>query len=320
MAATLYNLINKGCPIFYEGVPTASFKTKLEIISTRFSTLKGFKNTSIESLNELKSVEGEKCFRDLTPKEVRAITAFQNEIDLKKNIVQNFIKILTIEFVTKQLTMLSNISIESFNANPILCTALNLKTPEEFVKYNAYQAIGRSIVTSMGFLVQNLLLYSNEAIFDGKNYAAGARTKFDLVLDRLGEVKSFLEIKSGFNDMDAGQVKHYADEIRRVEVDGNRGFIGITYGKKEDSTVTAGLLRTYVPDWEKKTLVGRELWDFISENENYHTILIKNIDAVANSLLKNISIVQRIEERIKELIKSFYINYDSLSDYYESLW
>lgn len=47
--------------------------------------------------------------------------------------------------------MLSTISIDTFNANPILCAALNLKTPEEFVRYNAYQAIGRSIVTSMGF-------------------------------------------------------------------------------------------------------------------------------------------------------------------------
>lgn len=54
--------------------------------------------------------------------------------------------------------------------------------------------------------MQNLLLYSNEYIFDGKTYEEGDKTKFDLVIDRLGEVKSFLEIKSGFNDMDAGQV------------------------------------------------------------------------------------------------------------------
>lgn len=65
--------------------------------------------------------------------------------------------------------------------------------------------------------MQNLLLYSNEFIFDGKNYEEGGRTKWDLVIDRLGEVKSFLEIKSGFNDMDAAQVKHYGEEIRRVE-------------------------------------------------------------------------------------------------------
>lgn len=320
MAATLQNLIEKGCSITFEGNASNSFKSKLNIIAAHFSTLRGFKEASIESIKNLRSVEGDRCFRNLTPKEVAAIISFQNEIEEDKTVIQNFIKILTKNFVSKQIAMLSSISIESFNANPILCTALNLKTPEEFVRYNAYQAIGRSIVTSMGFLVQDLLLYSNEYIFEGKNYDEGDKTKFDLVIDRLGEVKSFLEIKSGFNDMDAGQVKHYADEIRIVEEAGNRGYIGITYGKKNDNTVTAGLLRTYVSNWEDKTLVGKELWDFISENENYHTLLIESIDSVANTTLQNVSIVQKIEDRIGELIRAFYANYNSLSEYYESLW
>lgn len=320
MAATLYNLIVKGCSISFEGTINNSFKNKLNIIAARFSTLRGFKDVSIPSLNDLRTFEGESCFRPLTPKEVNAIKDFQKAIEPDKSIVQNFIKILTMEFVSKQIKMLAKISIDTLNANPILCTALNLKTPEEFVRYNAYQAIGRSIVTSMGYLVQDLLLYSNEYIFDGKNYAEGDKTKFDLVIDRLGEVKSFLEIKSGFNDMDAGQVKHYANEVRLVEEAGNRGYIGITYGKKDASTVTAGLLETYVPNWKKKTLVGRELWDFISENENYHTLLIQTIDEVANTILLNVSIVQKIEDKISELIKTFYSKHSNLDEYYESLW
>lgn len=320
MAATLYNLIIKGCVISFQGVTNTGFKDKLKIIAGQFSTLEGFKSTTIAFLNNIKTIEGDKSFKDLTPKEAEAILTFQQEIDVEKSIVQNFIQILTKEFVNKQIAMLSTISIETFNANPILCTALNLKTPEEFVRYNAYQAIGRSIVTSMGFLVQNLLLYSNEYVFDGKNYQEGDRTKFDLVIDRLGQVKSFLEIKSGFNDMDAGQVKHYAEEIRLVEQAGHKGYIGITYGKKNDTTVTAGLLKTYVPDWKDKTLVGKELWDFISGNNNYHAVLIESIDKVANAILHDASIVQKIEDRIQELIRDFNTNYKNLKEYYESLW
>ena len=75
-----------------------------------------------------------------------------------------------------------------------------------------------------------------------------------------------------------------------------------------------------MPDWEQKTLVGKELWDFISENENYHTILIESIDNIANITLQNTSIVQKIEDKIKELIKIFYSNYKGLKEYYESLW
>lgn len=320
MAANLYNLIVKGCSITYEGNVSASFKTKLKVIAAAFSTLKGFKEASIASINNLKTVEGTNAIKVLNAKEEEAIKAFQAEIDLEKTIVQNFIKILTKDFVNKQLSMLESISVDSFNANPILCKALNLRTPEEFVRYNAYQAIGRSIVTSMGFLVQNLLLYSNEFIFDGKTYEEGGRTKWDLVIDKLGQVKSFLEIKSGFNDMDAAQVKHYADEIQQVEQEGNKGYIGITYGKKDDATVTAGLLKMYLSDWKDKTLVGKELWDFISEDENYHIMLLEHIDSVANAVLHEVSIVQKIEDKIPVLLTEFNSKYKSLDEYYESLW
>lgn len=320
MAANLYNLIFKGCSITYEGSVSVSFKTKLKVIAAAFSTLKGFKEASIASVNNIKTVEGTNAIKVLNTKEEEAIKAFQAEIDLEKTIVQNFIKILTKDFVNKQLSMLESISVDSFNANPILCKALNLRTPEEFVRYNAYQAIGRSIVTSMGFLVQNLLLYSNEFIFDGKTYEEGGKTKWDLVIDKLGEVKSFLEIKSGFNDMDAAQVKHYADEIQQVEKEGNKGYIGITYGKKDDATVTAGLLKMYLSDWKNKTLVGKELWDFISEDENYHIMLLEHIDSVANAVLHEVSIVQKIEEKIPVLLTEFNSKYKGLDEYYESLW
>lgn len=310
----------RGCSIYIGGSLSKTFESKLKLIAPRFSTLSGFKSISIEDLNNLKTLEGEKCFRNLTARESAAITTFQGEIDLNKSIIENFIKMLTKEFVNKQILMLSSLSIDKFNANPILCKALNLRTVEEFVRYNTYQSVGRSIVTSMGFLVQNLLLYSSEYVFDGKYYEEGDKTKFDLVIDGLGEVKSFIEVKSGFNDMDKGQVKHYAEEIRLVEEAGHRGYIGVTYGRKENNTITAGLLRTYVPEWENKTLVGKELWDFISGNENYHQVLIENIDSVANIILCDVSIVQKIEDKVEELINEFNSSYDNLDAYYESLW
>lgn len=320
MAATLHDLIIKGCTISVEGYLNDGFKRKLNVIASHFSTLSGFKLASIDSLNNLRTIEGERCFKTLTQKEVNAIIRFQEEIDLSKSIVENFIKILTQEFVNKQLLMLSSLSIDKFNANPILCKALNFRTPGDFIRYNTYQSVGRSIVTSMGFLVQNLLLYSNEYVFDGKYYEEGNRTKFDLVIDGLEEVKSFIEVKSGFNDMDSGQVKHYAEEIRIVEEAGHKGYIGITYGKKDDNTVTASLLKTYVPNWESRTLVGKELWNFISGNKNYHTILIENIDKIANTVLHNVSIVQKIEDKISELTEDFHNHYDNLENYYTSLW
>lgn len=120
--------------------------------------------------------------------------------------------------------------------------------------------------------------------------------------------------------MDVGQIKHYSDEIDLVEEEGNLGFFGVTYGKKDSKTVTAGLLETYVEDWRRKTLVGRELWDYVSQNEDYHKILIANIDEVAKKVLHNASVVKMIEKKIQDLLEDFNCKYSSLEDYYETLW
>lgn len=318
MAANLYNLIELGCSILNDSV-SASFENKIKIIAAHFSTLSRFKKTSIKSFNEIKTIEGDRAFRKLTLKEENVIKSLQKELDLNYSVEQNFIKILTKSFINTQLNNVSSLSLETLNANPILCTALNFQSPKEFIKFYTYQSCGRSIVTSMGFLIQKLLLYSSENVNEGFK-VKGGKGKWDLVIDRMGEVKTFLEIKSGFNDMDKAQVQYYNDEIELVERLGFKGFVGFAYGKKTDDTITRAHLKKYLKDWEDKTLVGKELWDFVSENDNYHSLLIETIDTVAKSAFKNKSIVRKIDEKIKELIIEFDKNFKDLKEYYESLW
>lgn len=320
MAATVHNFVLKGGCIAYDGDAPAGLKSKLDAIGYAYHSLVAFKNATITEINDLKTKDGYPTIKALKPKEVDAIQKLQKEIDSSKSVQENFIKLLTKVFIKKQLALIDSIKFEDFNANPILCHALKLNNSEEFIKYNAYQAISRSIVTSMGYLVQDLLLYSNEYVYDGKDYPEGEKTKYDLVIDKLGEVKTFLEIKSGFNDMDAAQIKHYDAEFKKVESEHNKAYIGITYGKKDAKTVTSNLLEAYVKDWRNKTLVGKELWDFISEVPSYHEKLIQTIDETANVVLNNKSIVQKIEERITILKDDFDSKYPNIEDYYNSLW
>ncbi len=320
MAATVSTFISKGGQITTSGTCSSSFKRKLEIISTRFSTLSRFKHASIETLNGFTTEEGTPCFRPLTSKEVSAIQSLQDEINAELSVEENFIHLLTKKFITKQINMINDLTLESLNTNPLLCYALKFNNAEDFIKYNTYQAISRSIVTSMGYLVQDLLLYSNEYVYEGKNYEDGIKTKFDLVIDKLDEVKSFFEIKSGFNDLDKGQVKHYEEELDAVELQGNKAYIGITYGKKDAKTVTSGLLESYVKDWKEKTLVGKELWDYISGKENYYQTLINTINNTANVVLNNDSIVHKIDNKVILLLEDFHTNFSSIDDYYNSLW
>ena len=172
----------------------------------------------------------------------------------------------------------------------------------------------------MGYLVQDLLLYSNENAFDGKSYTEGHKTKWDIVIDKLDAVRSYIEVKSGPNDMDAAQVKHYADEIALIEDNGHRAFIGITYGKKNIQTVSTSLLETYLPDWKDKTLIGKELWDYISENDNYHNILMDTIQHTTEAFLGDESLIDKIDARVDELIRIFNSKYATMDDFYNSLW
>ena len=320
MAATIIAFLKKGGKISMQDSFSSSFKKKLEVIGSRFSTLKGFKSASIEKLNGFKTEEGSLCFKPLTPKEVNAIRTLQNEINEKLSIEENFIHLLTKDFIAKQIRMIDSQTVESLNTNPLLCYALKFDKAEDFIKYNTYQAISRSIVTSMGFLVQDLLLYSNENVYDGKNYSEGEHIKFDLVIDTLNGVKKFFEIKSGFNDIDKGQIMLYRDELSKVEASHNEAYLGITYGKKDSDTVTSGLLQTYVKDWQEKTLVGKELWDFISGKPNYHVTLINTINNTANAVLGNESIVSQMDKKVGQLVKEFETLYNSMDDYYNSLW
>lgn len=320
MAANIENLIYKGCILALNGSETDSNKRKFNVISTQFSTLQAFKEAAITQLNGFKTVEGNPCFRPLTDKEVKAIQEIQHLIAPVNSVQENFIKILTHYFLKKQMVMLEEMNVEKLNCNPMLCKALNFRSTEDLVRYNAYSAITRSIVTSMGYLLQNLLLYSSEYAYDGKDYKEGKNTKFDVVVEKLDGIKAYIELKSGPNDLDAAQIKHYSEEINAVEKAGFKGFIGMAYGKRNSKTVSLGLLETYLSDWMNKTLIGKELWEYVTDNPNYHKLLLQKIEETSKAILGRKSLVAKIEAKIRELTRLFEAKYATLDDYYATLW
>ena len=320
MASTLSALVLKGGSIYFNGSPTRVTKDKFAIIGSRYGTLVGFKMASIDTFNTFTTEDGTPCFRALTQKERNALQSLQSMIDPNISIEENFIKLLTKDFIRRQEFAISNITLEGLNANPLLCKALKLNTPEEFVKFYTYSAISRSIVTSMGFLVQDLMLYSNTNVFDGKNYPATYGTKWDVVIEKLNGTKSYIEVKSGPNDLDKTQILAYDKAINLVLQHGEEAYLGISYGKKEGQYVSTSILETYMADWREKTLIGAELWDYISDNPEYHNVLMNTIHDTAESYLGDISLVQCIDNKISSLVDDFNRLYNSMDSFYNSLW
>ena len=320
MAATIQELIIKGFQI-HSGSSAHGLKQKIEMISSHYGNLSSFLKANKEDLDKLVFKVDNPHFK-LTDKDFSKIESFQKSglIDSKLSVQENFVKILATRFVSRQLLMIENIQLETLNVNPILSGALNLNNEEDLIRYYTYQAISRSIVTSVGFLVEDLLLYASDSVVAGKRDEHGEETKWDLVVERLGEVKAYLEIKSGPNDLDKAQIHHYHKAFDFIEKKGFRAFIGETYGKREDKTVTHGLYKMYLPEWEKRTLIGRELWEFVSGKKNYHDRLIDILFRTSKALLADATFIEKIEKKLKPLTADFKKKYKTYDNFLKSLW
>ncbi len=320
MAATIQELIKKGFAIHLKGF-SRTFKQKVEIIAYHFGSLDSFLSAKKTDFENITFVGGEKAIK-LTETDFEKIQNFQQSglLDSKLSIQENFVKILITEFVNRQLQMIESLELETLNINPILAGALNLDNEKDLIRYYVYQAISRSVVTSVGFLVQNLILYASEYVHEGKDDELGEHTKWDIVVDKINEVKAYLEIKSGTNDVNKAQMHHYKHEIELIENQGFKAFIGETYGKRDDKTVTHGLMKQYLPDWEKRTLIGKELWIFITNDENYHQKLVEMLLSTSKQILANQTIIDKIENRISPILAKFRSKYKSYNEFLTSLW
>lgn len=320
MASTIQELIKKSFSIHFNSV-SDNFKQKLDIISIHFGSIKSFLEATREDFEKIVFVFDNPNIK-FNNNDFDKIQSLRESglLDITLSVQENFVKILTNEFIGRQLKMIEGLKLEELNVNPILIAALNLNNENDMIRYYVYQGISRSIVTSVGFLVQNLLLYSNENIYDGKNDPSGEQTKWDLVVTKIGQIKTYLEAKSGTNDINKSQIHHYIPEILAVEDKGFRAFIGETYGKRDDKTVTHGLFKQYLPDWEKRTLVGKELWAFLTDDTEYHNKLIDMLFNTSNQIMGNNTFIEKIEDKIKPLIDDFRTKYFSYNDFLNSLW
>jgi len=320
VASTTQELIIKGFQI-HNGTSATGLKQKIEMIASHYGTINSFLKANRKDFDKLVFKVDNPAFK-LTDNDFAKIESFQKSglIDNKLSVQENFIKILTTQFVKRQLEMIENMELETLNVNPILAGALNLDNEIDLIRYYAYQAISRSMVTSVGFLVQNLLLYASESIIDGKNNELGIETKWDLIVEKGKQAKAYLEIKSGTNDLNKSQIHHFEKEIKQIEKLGFKAFIGETYGKREDKTVTHGLYKMYLPDWETRTLIGKELWEYVSGHKNYHEKLVDSLFKTSKELLADDTFIKKIELKIKPLSADFKKKYKTYNHFLKSLW
>ncbi|HLO52041.1 MAG TPA: TdeIII family type II restriction endonuclease, partial [Kamptonema sp.] len=167
-----------------------------------------------------------------------------------------------------------------------------------------FMAATRSIVTSMGFFIEQLLISCSESVA-----IAPRKSGWDVIKTISNGEKCWIQVKSGPNNMDKDQIVYWKDKIQEKINEGDRAYIGIAYGKRTNQTVTIPLLKQILTDWENTTLIGRELWDFVSEDPEYTSSLFEILRQSANQVLAQSSIYDAIENAAQRLIDEFVRKY-----------
>ncbi len=273
-------------------------------VSSYFNSLDEFLSCTKEQLTGLRSASGNPV--QLSENDIMRIIEISRSGIVSGNLtlVDNYIRALARDFVRRQVENIRALALERLNINPLLVRSLNLGTPLELLEFNVSAAVSRSIVTSMGYFVQHLLETTSD---DVESVKAG----WDLVKRGKDGINHWIQVKSGPNDMDKDQIVYWLQEIRKVESEGDHGYIGMTYGKRDSPTVSLSLMRTYLPDMEMRTLVGKELWDFLSGDSNFHSRLFDDLRVAALSILGNNSIQEEINVKVHELLEVFEKRYGS---------
>lgn len=274
-------------------------KGRARSVASFFADIESFLSVTRRELEEIRGIGRRRPIR-LKGEEIDKIIEAKEHLDPRRSVSENFLAAISRAFTKRQLEMIQGLNLDNLSPNPFLIKALNLHTPEEVVRLNVYMVATRSIVTSMGFFVEKLLLSSSDSV-----EKAPRGSGWDIIKEGGEGEKHWIQVKSGPSDMDKDQIVYWSEKIKEKMSEGDKAYIGITYGKRTNKTVTIGLMKQLLPDWEMKTLIGKELWDFISDDPEYHTMLFDTLRRSAQAVLSRHSICEEIEACVERLRKEF---------------
>lgn len=261
-------------------------------LAEHVASLSDFLNITEDDLKSLKNGKGRQIFND---DKVKGILQVANDHSALKDlpICEAWIFFLAQRFIRNQIKSLLAFKFEHLDINPLLAKALHLKTPEDIIRFNVYQSVTRSAVTSWGMTVEEILRYSGCELDEIKVGQKGRKADLKKVKDGKDY---YLQIKSGPNTMNVDMIESLNKVIEEIEKAGAKAFLGMTYGTRD--RISAQILGN-LKDVESNTKIGRELWDFISESEDYHLKVISVLDNATQHEME-FSFTDLLDKKISE--------------------
>jgi len=180
------------------------------------------------------------------------------------------------------------------------------REPKDILSFVLYQAITRSIVTAWGTTVEKMVKYAGCEDNDDRNTALRGKN-FELKKIFRG-TEYYIQVKSGPNTMNVGMVQSLNETISKLAA-GKKAFLGMTYGTRERiSPQIMGNLN----DPNKQTKVGRELWDFVAEEQDFYKKVMSAISQATEGVLDE-NFIDLVNNRINDLAEEWVRKYKGLT-------
>lgn len=201
-------------------------------------------------------------------------------------------------FLAGVVERLGKLRLADVDLNPFLAIGLELKTPEQVLTFNLYQTVTRSVVTSWGTAVEELLIRSGAEKLSGSSSGrSGRRPDIKKIKD---DVEYHLQVKSGPNSMNVDMVGSLNEVFQdyRSNSPEIKFILGLTYGTKE---MVSPQIRGGVSDFDNCSFVGRDLWDFIGGETDYHLRIFGLLDKASEGILEK-PITVMMTAKLSELL------------------
>ena len=224
--------------------------------------------------------------------------------------LERIIEAEVVKFVENGMRNIKKLTAETMireaSINPFLVKALGITDFDSLARFYVYQRIGRSLVTSFGMTVMEQFV---------KTLGGGKKGQWwDIKISKQGKNLN-ISVKSGPRDMDKDQVVHFSREARTlIKQDPNAiPLIAMCYGREPLGPI-ASTLRNEGFDPNKTTLTGKELYETLTGQPDYHVKLMELTGKVALKTLREKKFIDIIENKVKEIAEAFKRKYKTVDD------
>jgi len=248
-----------------------------------------------------------------SPQKKEEILQILREVDFSRPIEELYTEKVLKDFLDSRYLRLESLRLDDLEVNVLLVMALGFTTAEEAIDFYIHQKVTIGAATSWGqkALEDLCKIAGAKRVPKDENVKVSGK-RFDLKKVSNGTAY-YIQLKSGPNTMNVGQVDSLNKMINKIEEDnsGKKAILGMTYGTKSQISPQ---IRNNLNDFDNRAYIGEELWQFLSGEVNYYHRLVGLINKLSSQYRTTYkhTFIELIERKKKNLAEEWSRKYGNL--------